>query len=503
MKTRGIIAAGNPATARAAAEILQAGGNAFDAAVAGFFTTMVAEPAMSSPGGGGFMTGYTAAGKPLLYDFFVQTPQKKLEERHLDFFPIEIDFGTASETFHVGLGSCAVPGSIAGALEIARDLGQLPLSEVLAPAIRFAREGALVDDFQQHDLHLLTNILSLDPLARPLFFKNGSTLKEGDQFVMPGLASLFEALVREGADFFYKGELMQQMVRQSQEGGGMLTRQDFAAYQVIRRQPLSINYRGHTLLTNPLPSIGGSLIALGLAQLEKEQINFAPHSREQVVALQKVLSWMDTCHQNPEMIISQLEKLGLTTSDLNPKNEKRGSTTHFNILDEHGNAASVTTTNGEGCGKIVKGWDFMLNNMLGEAALLPSGFHSWNENVRLSSMMAPTIMLNPASKPEVVLGTGGAGRIPGAIVQVLHYLLDHKTSVHAAANGPRMHWHKGTFNLEAFFPAGIPDFPELKQLVWWKDYDMFFGGVHTILSRDGKMTAAGDARRSGVVQVVE
>ena len=110
--------------------------------------------------------------------------------------------------------------------------------------------------------------------------------------------------------------------------------------------------------------------------------------------------------------------------DISEHNKKWGSTTHFNVLDEHGNAASISSSNGEGCGHFVPETNIQLNNMLGEAALFPSGFHSWDPGVRISSMMSPTLVLDDQKQVKVVMGTGGAGRIPSAIMQVLHLLLD-------------------------------------------------------------------------------
>ena len=141
-KPRGIVASGHPETSRAAAEILRAGGNAYDAVIAALCAACVAEPLLVSLGGGGFLLSAPHDRDPLVYDFFSQTPMRRRPEAELDFYPIMADFGADQQEFHVGRGSVAVPGVVAGIFAVHRDLGRLPLSEVMQPAISLARQGA-------------------------------------------------------------------------------------------------------------------------------------------------------------------------------------------------------------------------------------------------------------------------------------------------------------------------------------------------------------------------
>jgi len=152
---RGIVAAGHPLTAQAASEILRAGGNAFDAALAALFASCVAEPVLASLGGGGFMLARQQGQSPLLYDFFTQTPRKKTAQEACDFYPIIADFGTAQQEFHIGMGAIATPGVIKGLFELHRDLCRLPLNLIIQPACEAAREGIEISTLQHYISELI------------------------------------------------------------------------------------------------------------------------------------------------------------------------------------------------------------------------------------------------------------------------------------------------------------------------------------------------------------
>jgi gamma-glutamyltranspeptidase/glutathione hydrolase len=172
------------------------------------------------------------------------------------------------------------------------------------------------------------------------------------------------------------------------------------------------------------------------------------------------------------------------------------------VVDGEGNAASVTTSNGEGSGYVIPGTGIMVNNMLGEEDLNPQGFHQWKENVRISSMMSPTILLKN-NQPEIVLGSGGSKRIRTAILQVISNILDFKMSVSEAVDSPRIHWENNVLHVEPGFveeEMNKTTLPAHNQIVRWKEKNLFFGGVHSVLeTSDGLIEGAGDRRRDGVV----
>jgi gamma-glutamyltranspeptidase/glutathione hydrolase len=481
------ISGGHKLTVQAAEEILKAGGNAIDAAIAAFAMSWVAEPCMAGAGGGGFAMVFQPDSSPVLFDFFCQTPGKKHPPESLDFFPIEVDFGDTIETFHIGKGSTAVPGAVAGIFDLHAYAGTIPVLELFQPAIARAREGVVINAFQQYSFRLLAPILSQSHRSRQLFFRDERLIDVDEVMQLPHLSDFLEVLGHEGAALFYKGEVAQSISR-DYEAGSALTLADFERYQVIRRKPLVYAYRENQLLTNPGPSLGGSVIAAIMHLLEGEDLRY--HLGHQYIhAWYSILKKVQTLPQYAEHLQAFIQR-ELET--------RHGSTTHFNVVDRWGNAVSLTTTNGEGNGYFVDYTDIQLNNMLGEAALLPSGFHSWQPNQRLSSMMAPTMVINGDRNLQFVLGSGGAGRIASAIAQVLHLLIDHGLPLDEAIRAPRVHLETSAFNIEYGFKEEVPAHLVDRKVKHWAEQSLYYGGVHT-LCRDGKSwKAAGDHRRDGV-----
>ncbi len=488
------IAAGHDATADTALEILKSGGNAFDAAIAAMMTAFVAEPGMASGGGGAFANIRKADGTCAIFDFFSQTPKQKRSLPGVDFFPIEVDFGTTIEIFHVGKGSTAVPGSIAGLFALHEHLGTMPMSRLVEIPIQYAKEGIQINAFQYYDYQLLENIFRIDPKAQSIFFKDGALKKIGEAIKMPGLAGFLEYMAEEGEAAFYKGEVAAKIIKDYREGGGYLTQEDFDDYKVIIRKPLSFGYKGKTILTNPFPSIGGKLMAHAMHYLEEQPIIGECLGDEHLKRLYTVLQKTDALGKYSHDLKASLNSI-LT------KNKKHGSTSHFSIVDKWGNAISLTMTIGEGSGYFVDNTDIQLNNMLGEAALLPNGFHSWDPDTRLSSMMAPSIVLDKNQKLEIVTGSAGASRIASAITQLLHYLIDYKLSVEQAVNLPRVHLEHGAFNVEHGFRHNLKAAFFEDELKEWDSKSLFFGGAHSIYSRKGSLYASGDDRRDGVIRI--
>jgi gamma-glutamyltranspeptidase/glutathione hydrolase len=271
-----------------------------------------------------------------------------------------------------------------------------------------------------------------------------------------------------------------------------LTRKDFEAYEVIIRKPLHFHYGNYQILTNPLPSTGGSLIALMLHELEKtaESHLDKAYILNLLKTLKKVANFGKLPHELAKALTATLQK--------NPS--KHGSTTHFNIVDKDGNAVSLTTTNGEGSGLYIENTEVQLNNMLGEAALVPEGFHNWRNDVRLSSMMSPTLVLDAQNEFKAALGSGGAGRIPSMIMQVLHKLIDYNLRPSLAIESPRVHLMNGQFNIETEGFEELPNAKDLEEkLILFKKKSIYFGGVHSVVNKNGKLTGIGDSRREGMV----
>ncbi|MBU6230141.1 MAG: gamma-glutamyltransferase [Cyanobacteria bacterium REEB459] len=516
---RGAVAAGHVLTAEAGAAMLRQGGNAFDAAIAAAFTACVTESVLTSLGGGGFLLAHTAAGHNVLFDFFCQTPESNPPPSQLDFFPIQANFGDTTQEFHVGLGSMAVPGSVAGYIDIHRQLGRLPLKTILAPARHWATRGITVGSFQAYCFEILSPILTASAAAQAIYVPGGKLLGPGDRLYLGAFADFLEALAQEGSDLFYQGDLAHRIATDCERQGGYLRLADLQSYRMIAREPLAVPYRGGLLLTNPPPSSGGTLIAFALKLLADALVPNLEHgSPGHVATLVEVMRLTNLARQDG--YDSHLYQPGIADQFLSPAHShpyqqqlktalqgvnKWGSTTHISAIDTEGNAVSLTTSNGEGSSYVIPGTAIMVNNMLGEEDLNPRGFHQWQPNQRISSMMAPTIVLHQG-KPSLVLGSGGSNRIRTAILQVVSNVLDFGFDLDRAVHAPRLHWERGALHLEAGY-----DRPSLQaqgigtaeDCTWWQASNMFFGGVHAVaVGADGSFTGVGDRRRNGACVIV-
>ncbi|WP_041243929.1 gamma-glutamyltransferase family protein [Gloeobacter kilaueensis] len=490
------MAAGHPQTAAAGIEILRQGGNAFDAAIAALLAACVAEATLTSLGGAGFLLAHTATGESVLFDFFSQTPGERRSEREVHFYPVAVDFGDAVQEFHIGPGSMAVPGTVAGVFHIHGRLGRLPMAKVAAPAIELARRGLEIDPFQSFCRGILEPILLATPGARALFVPQGHLQKPGEPWAAPELADTLDWLVAEGPDVFYRGEIAHRLVADSERLGGHLTAKDLRTYRVIEREPLRWPYRDRSLLTNPAPSAGGTLICFALQLLSHFDIGTLRFgTAAHLELLTEVMRLTDEARR-ADFKRQDNTFLSPVVLDRYGSRLRRhwGSTTHISVLDAEGNAASVTSTNGEGSAYVIPGTGIMINNMLGEEDLHPEGFDQWPVGRRIASMMAPSIVLRDG-EPEIVLGSGGSKRIRTALLQVLANLIDFQMPLAQAIASPRIHWENHILHLEPDLqpPLHLED----SSAVLWREQNFYFGGVHTVRRTGQGLEAEGDHRRSG------
>lgn len=505
---RGIVAAGHEETARAAEEVLLAGGNAFDATLAAMLAACVAEPVLASPGGGGFLTAKPAGSDAEIYDFFAQTPMEKQPGGSIDFRPIVADFGTASQTFHIGMGAIATPGFVRGLFAIHRDHCRLPLDALAAPAIRLAREGVTINPFQDLIARIVSPILMATPEARAIHASPADQrqlIRQGERHLQPALADFIDTLQHEGEALFYEGEVGEALIETCRTGGGHLRMPDLLNYRVARRRPLQTTYRRARLLSNPLPSLGGTLIAFSLGLLESEPpAKGGACSEAHLRHLSRVMRLTQQLRSEEQALMERIlspEVAVRYRTLLRSCAVARRGTTQISIADGEGNLASTTLSNGEGCGYIVPGTGIMMNNMLGEEDLNPGGFHRWPENRRLASMMAPSLLLT-GQGDAIVTGSGGSNRIRSAILQVISNLLDFDMSVEQAVSQSRIHYEADLLSIEAGIDPSTArslrdEFPR-QQL--WQEKNLFFGGAHTVVRKaDGSLSGVGDERRGGVV----
>ena len=481
-----MVAAGHAETVAAAAFALGAGGNAFDAAVAGGFAAAVAEPCLSSLGGGGFLLAHAVGRSPVVFDFFVDTPGRDVAdeiEPRLD--AVTLRFGSAEQVFHVGHGSVAVPGCLAGYLHVHARLGRLPLADVVEPARRLAADGVVLGADQTSVVHLLEPILTRSDEGRGRFRPGGAVLAADASVTNPRLAAYLEGIAAGDTEGFAEAALAAAIAADMAEQGGLVSVADLQACRVIEREPLRVDYRGATLVTNPGPSVGGTLIGRGLEQLQgapPEPFGSGRRLRDLVEAFDDV--WR---HHNEVPVAVK-------------------GTTHLSVADAEGNLASMTTSNGSCSGVMLGETGIMANNIMGEADLNPHLRDGATPDRlrhpagrRVGSMMAPSLLLRHG-QPPVVLGSGGSERIRTAMTQVIVNLVDHGMDVPAAVAAPRVHWDGRVVQVEPGFDAeALADLAGHRPVNVWQVTDLYFGGTH-VVAADG--VAAGDHRRGGSTAVL-
>ena len=434
-KGKGVVAAGHELTARAAAEILQDGGNAFDAALAGIFMTFVAEAVFSSPGGGGFLMARRAGrDDATLLDFFAETPLKRRPASEVSFYPIYADFGPAKQEFHIGPGSSATPGVVPGLFAMHEALCTLPMKRLVEPAVRAARQGFPLTDFQAYLFTVIAPILTASQGVARIFAPDGKPMIAGTTFRNEELAETLEWLAEDGARLFIDGDVGKAIVAQSRDQGGYLTHDDLARYRVAWREPLYWRHGDATVALNPPPAASGALIAFGLGFLAALASTVAHSMRSRCVP-----PWKRPT--KPARTTARPSRRGSPRA-ISPKRSGQAArhpaayrgTTHVSVIDAEGNAAAISLSNGEGNGYLVGKFGFMLNNMLGEEDIASGALGDWRAGTRLSSMMAPTIILQKDGT-VTALGTGGSNRIRTAILQVAVNLLDRGMSLEAGGRG--------------------------------------------------------------------
>ncbi len=488
----GVVAAGHPVTAGAGADILRAGGNAVDAALAAMFTSFVAEPMLTGLGAGGYLMVAPPGGEPTLLDFFVEAPGRgrKPDAPHAPLIAIDVDFGDAVQVFNIGASAAGPYGVIAGAATAAERFGSLPLSVLVAPAAGHARAGVEVNRQQAYLFEILAPICVSTPEARALFQPQGRSYAVGEKHRHAALADALERFGAEGPAPFYTGDIAAAVCDWVAERGGLLTREDLAAYAAVAREPVRVTYRDHEVFTNPPPSAGGILLGHALHTLGHVP---SPPSTAAIVDAMAAAQ----AERTPQFLAELAEPGFLARFAAS----RLGATTHISAVDGDGWACSVTCTNGEGCGVVVPGTGIHLNNMMGEQDLSPFGYFAHPPGRRLPSMMAPTLVRS-AGVPRLVLGSAGSNRIRSALLQVISGVVDRGLGAQAAIEAPRVHlegdvvYAEPGVDLTGVEAAG-------RTLIRFGAPNLFFGGAQAVVRdpRSGVLEGGCDPRRGGAVAV--
>lgn len=437
-----------------------------------------------------------------LIDFFVAAPGLGGHELGDELKPVPVHFDSSTtQIFNAGAVSCAVPGTAAGLSLALERFGSMPVLDLIAPAVRLAREGAPLNRQQAYVLRILEPIYTAEPAAREIYAPHGRILREGDVFRYPDLADAIERFAADGAASIYTGEVAAAIEDMVCSRGGLLSRSDLTAYKAIERDPVAVSFRGNHILSNPPPSAGGVLIAFSLGLLEQSQ-------KDDTAAVIKALTGANLARE--EEFAAGLERDGFTADFLDAGSvskmlervDRLGSTTHLAVMDSRGLCASVTCSNGTGSGMVVPGTGVHLNNMLGEEDLNPLGFHRTVPGRRISSMMSPSLVLRGE---EVIAGLGSAGsnRIRSAVLQTIVNLLARGLSPQQAVDAARVHVEGGVIQAEPGTDPALLDRIEAAggNVVRWPERNLFFGGVQ-VVTRDpdtGALDGGGDPRRGGAV----
>ena len=461
----GMVASNCPLATEAGVEILKAGGNAVDAAVAVGFALAVAYPEAGNLGGGGYAVVRTADGKSAALDYREMAPASASRDMYLG------PDGNPTDASLVGYRASGVPGSVAGMLALLDKYGTLDRRTVMAPAIRLAHDGFDVDQAFRRSLERNQKLIARFDGAS-LFLPGGAPPAVGTHFVQPDLAATLQRIAEQGAEGFYKGPVAEAVDREMKRHEGTITAADLAAYKAEWRAPIESSYRGHGLVAMPPSSSGGVTVAESLNVLETWRDPAAWGSAEALHRMASAfqVAFIDRNRDlgDPAFVTDPVERLtskeyaqtlrariaddrATPTSTLSDTLPEGNQTTNFVVVDGHGNAVAITTTINSlyGSGVWVPGAGFFLNNEMDDFAAKPGtpnqfGLVQGEANAiapgkRPLSAMAPTIVLDTDGSVLMLVGGRGGPRIITAVTQAIVNVIDHHMSLADALGAPRIH----------------------------------------------------------------
>ena len=455
-------------------KILQAGGNAIDAAVAVGYALAVVDPCCGNIGGGGFMMLHLADGKNIFINFRERAPLAANSTLFLNSQGQVIPDKSTT-----GYLAVAVPGTVLGLDTALKKYGSLSRQQVMAPAIALAEKGFLLSDTDAKILAENSGNFKKYPNVAAIFLKNGKPNQAGDTLVQKNLANTLKLIAEKGPDIFYKGKIAETIVQASKANGGVLSQKDFAEYYIEELSPISCTYRGYTIISAPPPSSGGITLCEMLNILEGYPLyTFGFHSAESIHAIVEAMhySFIDrnTLLGDPDFVNNPTEKLisKKYANQIREKITKHKSsigevihegvnTTHYSIVDQFGNAVAVTYTLNSyfGAQVIAGNTGFFLNNEMDDFSIKPGiankfGLVQGANNAiqpgkRPLSSMSPTLIFKN-NKIVMVLGSPGGPRIITSILQTILNVIDYNMNIQDAVNAARFHyqWLPDTIYIE-------------------------------------------------------
>ncbi|HCT9045785.1 gamma-glutamyltransferase [Morganella morganii] len=466
----GMVVSSQHLASQAGADILKAGGNAVDAAVAVGYAQAVVNPCCGNIGGGGFMTLHLADGKNIFINFRETAPASASADMYLDK-----DGNLIKDASLYGYLAAGVPGTVKGLDYALEKYGTMKREQVMAPAIKLARDGFILTRADTDVLDTTTARFKQDPEAARIFLKpDGSAFQPGDRLIQTDLANTLERIAKEGPPAFYEGDIPQIVEKASQAGGGKLTAKDFADYTISEVAPVTCTYRGYEFISAPPPSSGGVTICQTLNILEGYDLKaMGFNSADYIHTLTEAMrhSYMDrnTFLGDPAFVKNPTEKLtskayaeelrkeiipgkATPSAQVQPGTgpHEKPETTHYSVVDNKGNAISTTyTINGRfGAVVIPPGTGFFLNDemddfttKIGEKnmyGLVQGERNAIAPGKRPLSSMSPTIVTKDG-KIFLVLGSPGGSRIISITLQTALNIIDHGMAPQEAVNAPRIH----------------------------------------------------------------
>ncbi|MCG2461413.1 gamma-glutamyltransferase [Flavobacteriaceae bacterium F89] len=511
---------------RIGSEIMQKGGNAFDAMVGTQLALAVAYPIAGNIGGGGFMVYRKSNGDVGALDYREKAPKAATKNMYLDTLGNVIP-GKST----LGANAIGVPGSVAGILAVHQKFGALPLSEIMAPVIRLAEKGVVVTERQAHNLKYFQKVIVQENGDSTLFAK---TFHKGDTIKYPVLAKTLRNISENGRDGFYTGETARKLAAFIQGKGGLVTEEDLEAYEAVWRQPIIFNYRDIRIISMSPPSSGGVTMEQILRMMEPFAVGGLGHNTEKYIQLFSEAAKRAYADRNyflgdPDFVSIPLDVMlskayldkrmeNFTFDHATPESEishgdiqisESTETTHYSIVDAQGNAVAVTTTiNGAYGSKVYcDELGFFLNNEMDDFSAKPgvpnmfglvgAQANSIAPQKRMLSSMTPTIV-EKEGQLWMVVGTPGGSTIITAVAQAILNAYEFNMSMQQAVNAPRFH-HQGTPDELILEPEGFS--PELIRKLTGKGYDIqeknntIIGKVDAIrILPDGRLEGGADKR---------
>lgn len=514
--------------------VLRKGGNAVDAAVAVGYALAVVYPNAGNIGGGGFMTIRFKDGKSTFLDFRERAPLAATKTMYLDK-----DGNPVKGASLDGYLAVSVPGSVAG-FEMAREkYGTLSRQDLMAPAIRYAKDGFILNQGDAASFAGGADRLAKDPAAAAIFLKpDGKPYGTGEMLVQPDLAASLSAISEKGSEAFYKGAIADAIVKASAAKGGILAKADFEQYAVRELKPVTCTYRGYEITSSPPPSSGGVIICEILNVLEAYPLSYLGAGSAETVhvmveAMRHAYVDRNSALGDPDFVDNPVSKLldkayardirekidpfrAGVSQDLMPKGfGESKETTHYSIIDKDGNAVAVTyTLNGSfGAGVVAAGTGILLNNEMDDFTQKPGvpnlyGLVQGEANAiqpkktPLSSM-SPTVVSRDG-KPFMVIGSPGGSRIITITLEAIVNVIDHGMNIQEAIDAPRIHhqWLPDTVYVEPFglspdterLLAGMGYHLDLGDSTWGQAAGILVGGKSL-----AEIEKGGGARYNGAI----